>query len=701
MSSEDDNRGKANLLRKKKKKKKSQKENEEDPDSRKSEKKNKNRKGKAKTEKESGKRGSVFDRFRKKTGDANDAEAEKIPWRRRLSLRRRKDSAADDTGSSKKKKKKKKKKQRDNEDGEEDEGDEEDSDEEISSEPDDMDGVLGQMKLYTPVMYFTEDIMENLQIEVTLEMQAGSKKEAAKPTTLKGLQLLQQQMKNISAKDADKDLTDESEDEFHQPALDTSEAAAENLVTKQKLVVNWQQKVFSPRELMRLTHSSLEDSALDPLEKEYADIIQEMVENELGADSKIDDSTRGLVASEGGMMICTKVDRDQFVDEGVENRSLVKGALEGKLLSSTATSRIRQDDNLRCQVMYILAAVDLPTDKYASELSNPKRMSKLGHQQVLCRIKAYSDGTFEMKPKFSEVKARQPNVGWYSFTSPGGAEYRFRLDNFSQAVEMSDQESEDESQVAEKSPLAEMEVLALAHSMAKDVYDFEEPPNKGQFRMNVFGQIVKAIGFPIPHVYVVYELVLGNDFIWSPKDRYQRTGAVTQTSKSLSMFVEPDESSTTPLDVADHSPSVKVEVAHFGFPITMEILGTAGEPCHSPVLYMEVFGVDYWQRHISLGYGFVNIPQVPGCHKLRIPVWKPVPNIRARAREFFVGAGARLRDIKLSGVPPGFSDSVLNLYGHENQTCGSVETSFNVVIAKHAIQQQVDTADLIKATGLK
>ena len=147
--------------------------------------------------------------------------------------------------------------------------------------------------------------------------------------------------------------------------------------------------------------------------------------------------------------------------------------------------------------------------------------------------------------------------------------------------------------------------------------------------------------------------------------------------------------------------ALQVEVAHFGFPITMEILGKAGEPCHSPVLYMEVFGVDYWQRHISLGYGFVNIPQVPGCHKLRIPVWKPVPNIRARAREFFVGAGARLRDIKLSGVPPGFSDSVLNLYGHENQTCGSVETSFNVVIAKHAIQQQVDTADLIKATGLK
>ena len=77
-------------------------------------------------------------------------------------------------------------------------------------------------------------------------------------------------------------------------------------------------------------------------------------------------------------------------------------------------------------------------------------------------------------------------------------------------------------------------------------------------------------------------------------------------------------------------------------------------PVQAPILFVQVFSVDFWERQRLVGSGYFVVPQESGVHKQTLSLWRPIGGIREEMQRFFLGGAPNLNDPKDSGISPEF-----------------------------------------------
>ena len=99
---------------------------------------------------------------------------------------------------------------------------------------------------------------------------------------------------------------------------------------------------------------------------------------------------------------------------------------------------------------------------------------------------------------------------------------------------------------------------------------------------------------------------------------------------------------------------------HFGHRFTLDVSKSWQHSSSSetpdlnptPLLLLEVYDVNMWNRQKSVGYGFTHVPLTPGSHSIAIPTWRPyITETSLQLREYFLGLAPQIENIKYAGIP--------------------------------------------------
>uniref|UniRef100_A0A8B9F957 B9 domain-containing protein 2 n=1 Tax=Amazona collaria TaxID=241587 RepID=A0A8B9F957_9PSIT len=121
-----------------------------------------------------------------------------------------------------------------------------------------------------------------------------------------------------------------------------------------------------------------------------------------------------------------------------------------------------------------------------------------------------------------------------------------------------------------------------------------------------------------------------------------------------------------------------VHVLTMSLPCPCHVL-TMSLPCPTcsgwPRLHVQVWHQDTLGRCHVLGYGFCHVPSAPGAHSVRCVTWRPLAGWRDRARQRWVGGGARLAQAQEAAAAGGAERFRLR-----SEAGGSVHLELGVVL---------------------
>lgn len=198
----------------------------------------------------------------------------------------------------------------------------------------------------------------------------------------------------------------------------------------------------------------------------------------------------------------------------------------------------------------------------------------------------------------------------------------------------------------------------------------------------MFGEVVSARGFDAENVFVDYELVLPDGWVWSPRDAARRDSASSHVASCI-------------LESTPNAPDTRV--FYLSFPFEWELMAAAGRLLRWPSLVFEVSSLDSWDRHRAAGYGHINLPAEPGMHELSARAWRPAGSIRQQMQRFFVGGAPSLQERRLAGPPTEFPFRFKSSYGFATETAGSLQFRFHIVIT--AAPQLSEVERLLASTA--
>ncbi|KAF0974031.1 hypothetical protein FDP41_006962 [Naegleria fowleri] len=523
------------------------------------------------------------------------------------------------------------------------------------------------------VQYYSRDSMDNLKIKVTIRrtnMVIGKK-------TLK-------ERKEQNAGSLESNLEEDDEDTEYK-----------NYVT----VFQWQQKVFSPREIMVYNEMKTPNTTLDGFYKREVDsLIEKLGKEKLSIDllpyiqddleieqmMEMFDYKRDKSSTNHDQQSSTqeqqneqkvKPPKKKFGSEGISD------LLQHKLFTYTdiddfytnqihssipcasnepypiSKKRVSTPQQSKAQTMYIMASVG----------SMDKGIWK-GKEYPICIIQALPDGSFLMKPGFSQkpqdvekeepmsefLKRYQSEIGdidflnnrnkenRYIFRTEDGAVYEYTISLYN------DYKKDNKVDETRKRILKQLHEKSLQMKRNLVGMEFNDTPkitiSGCQFQEPFFQEeILKQIENPMSQKLVASTQMGTATEIWNEFDNYFE--------------------------------------AHFAFTFHFDCLCDKISP--TPKLFFQVTSKDSWDRFRMEGYGFVSIPSTPGYHQLTVQTWKPAGSIRNNLRSRFVGGSTELRDLSYAAIPNGFDQHFLNKFGFCTETSGSISLSLNIVLHGH------------------
>merc|ERR1712048_1515942 len=121
--------------------------------------------------------------------------------------------------------------------------------------------------------------------------------------------------------------------------------------------------------------------------------------------------------------------------------------------------------------------------------------------------------------------------------------------------------------------------------------------------------------------------------------------------------------------------------AHFCFPFEIQLAYTASEKelfAKFPTLYFKVSSVDSWQRFRCEGYGYTQLPDVPGSHMLEIDTWRPKGSTReSQLNRFFIGATPELDDWTYLKQDRSSDEPIVSRFHFKTETAGTLCVRLN------------------------
>ncbi|XP_028662775.1 Meckel syndrome type 1 protein isoform X2 [Erpetoichthys calabaricus] len=428
---------------------------------------------------------------------------------------------------------------------------------------------------------------------------------------------------------------------------------------EEDITINWQEKLFSQFEVDLFR---LESACQTPLDRQYHNEILRLERSGGRQNRRIftyTDYDRYTNLEEHCQSVVTPEEKKPtFLAEKMANvrrrrqerRTTEGGIPKSGLVVWEPTEEFLKGShvlNTPVQTMHVMA-----------DLGPYGKLGLRENEYVLCTIRVDSNGVITVKPDFNSNK--EP----YRLETAGDKRelWRYTMENVSTGLNAEEQDRE-------------QRVYRDLYSRHKEYLsslvgqDFEMVP-PGTLRLLINGEIISAEGYEYDSLYVHFFLDLPR--CWSSPP-FQHLSGVTQTCNTKSKGRE--------------------NVAYFCYPFTFEVLlqqdvPSEGSAPHWPVLYFEVLSLGYWQRYRTEGYGYLIIPDTPGCHTVVCSTWRPVQTgTVTELRRFFIGGSPELEDLTYARIPGTFKGNRLSRFGFRSETTGSVS------IRLHCIQQSRDYID--------
>ncbi|GAQ85865.1 B9 domain-containing protein [Klebsormidium nitens] len=396
---------------------------------------------------------------------------------------------------------------------------------------------------------------------------------------------------------------------------------------------DWQEKVFGSGEVRHLL--ATDPASLSALESRYKTAI----------------NTEGT----SGSPLFTYVHADRFVEDMERESSVTTSASEGSshLVESVFGRKSKRE--FKYQAMYILVN--------ANEQSSNEAWKGPGEEgRVLCCIKAYANGSFDVKPGFTSGGTP------YRFVAPGGGVFEYTLENAA---------NNDVSTLEARQQRLAKELLTRAAGLRRMVGagDFEAPPGPSSdaVRLLLNVEIVAAKAFQRDRLFVEYHLKY-DDTVWECGEQWlPQLHGFTQISVGRRVHFADDDLPTS--------------LACFGHPFEVELTAQKEPAAAWPILYFHVASYDRWDRCRPEGYGYLALAgHCPGTREHVVDTWRPVGSVRQQLHSFFVGGGPQLRDVTYVRQPVDWAGPVLSKYGFRTQPAGQVKIRTSSMLHKRRVK---------------
>lgn len=574
------------------------------------------------------------------------------------------------------------------------------------------------------VQYYSQDEISNLKIKVTIQKvdeQFGGfgGENRTKEAELKEVQLLiKEQWKGTQRERALKYL----KEKLNQIKNMTNNRKNSEF-KKHVSIINWQEKILGPRELTRFRMANPQDlqTPLDEIYKKKADLINTLIQND---DLMNDDIFPYIQDAEK-----RKILKQQRKEERIESDSESNSNSDSDSQSESRRTRKRKQDRINITFKEVLQypiftytnsdafecddllyPISCSTKSFPKRYRKPKTRSQLddtvqtmyimsgigavedlqdgfhkwkGDEYVICIIRAYKDGTFDMKPGLSAMpqefssseiqnKYRKERLEkehrihildekCFLFRARNGGIYRYTIHLFN------DQKRDTTVDKMRKAVLDEMynRTVGMRQNLVGKKFT-EYPRHPEHTRFHIAGNILSGHNFESGQYCIRY-------FLDIP------TGYVIENRKTILL------SATTQYSIPEDKNGS--EFAYFGLPFEIHVLATK-ENLQPIRMYFEVKSRDYFGRIRVEGYGFITFPMIPSRDDYEIGTWKPRESIRRSIASWFIGGSSELEDVKYSGIPTGFTDKFLNKYGVPTVSSGSIKMHLEVIAQKKPPQKR-------------
>ncbi|KAJ3091137.1 Pleiotropic negative transcriptional regulator [Quaeritorhiza haematococci] len=441
-----------------------------------------------------------------------------------------------------------------------------------------------------------------------------------------------------------------------------------------EMLVTWQEKVFSPREIV--LHSRITKPA-DGLQQTYCKRVKEVI-----ADA---DSLEGKLAISGRVWdacpyLFTYIDPDNYLDKEATNKKMTdslneelndvalrqlsfrnreRTPLQGHKQDNPKTARGLHLDrpllDTSCIEMHLMAL--LPDNR--SQIANPPTSAapttttaalvnpfsgaspeQQQQQQLLimeggkllekrlCSIRCYSNGLICMTPGLS--RKDQP----YRFEI-GPDVYEYSVENAAETLSEADEEREWEiyqALYAQRTQIQQREVGTA----------FRRLPDAYRLRLNIFGEIISARDFPssTSHSFTPGESLYVHYFFDLPGEEW----VADETSMPL-LSACTQACTATVVDEGDPGGGPAGCEVRFGFPFDVEVMA----------------------RRL-------------GAYTFDVPTWRPLGSPTDKMRSFFVGGSVEIEDVTYGAIPSGHKQPRMVKYGLNTETMGTLTVRLNVVL---------------------
>ncbi|KAJ3038826.1 Pleiotropic negative transcriptional regulator [Rhizophlyctis rosea] len=475
-----------------------------------------------------------------------------------------------------------------------------------------------------------------------------------------------------------------------------------SLPKAEELTVRWQQKVFSPREIIDYSHLP---SNATPLHQKYHTKLQSRMakpnsrEARLAASGSVHATRKRLFTYIDGDGYIPRDDlinplttapythvkpptddrlltlRERCLAELDEDGHLIyqrrlakqraeraragreegrKGALNEVVKDGEGDERELVDGPVgEMHIMAFLVDRDEAENQTRSGPRGknlPSRGADTGDEVIkrLCTIQVFKNGLIATVPDISNPTQR------FRFSLNDDV-YEYTIEDASPKLPPEEEEREQKIFTEYHAKTSQTRLSTL------NTLSFNPPPELYSLRIDLFGEIVDARHFPSGTLYVMWFLDLPEG--WKEDEEAAGGGwCVGQTQRSESALCDGERE------------------AVFGSPVEVRCLAVRFDKIREwPKLYFQVNSVDYWDRDCVEGYGYMDVPRTPGCYSSTIQTWRPFGTYTSRMESFFIGGSPDLEDITYEAVPKGFAGSRLSKYGFTTESSGTVTVRMNVV----------------------
>ncbi|KAI8819600.1 ciliary basal body-associated, B9 protein-domain-containing protein [Fimicolochytrium jonesii] len=447
-------------------------------------------------------------------------------------------------------------------------------------------------------------------------------------------------------------------DEFlqHDPALAalTDDRRRAMLPKPEVAVMQWGEKVFSPSEVLRYRDLSRNPTQL---ETKYHGMVHQLATSPRSAAARV--LAAGRVDARKQLFTYTQADTyrppSTFLSSPFSNKPTTQPNRAPTFHPRANTTHPHRHRRTRLELSDIVAedpADPRPAiDAQGVGWEEMHVMAFLGAEEEsgvverrLCTVRVYGSGLVVFTPGLTDPPTP------YRFTlGLDTYEYTFKC--------ASDPKTREETE-REWRIFDEFYTQKQTHLSRLLPPTFTPLPAPTQLRHTLTGQITRTTQFPSRDVYITYLLAL--PIGWAADEdeaRGQLLGGTTQVARGV---------------------WEKGWRASVGCPLEW-VLVRRDKNKDRPKLFITVNSVDSWNRHRVEGYGYLYIPQTTGHHTLTIPTWRPLGTYLTRLREFFIGGSPELEDLEWMCLPDGDKPRVVNKFGSQVATSGTVEVELNVV----------------------